>query len=122
MLTYSNGQQANVGKVVGADGQDGTDGQDGEDGLSVANASINGNGELLLTYTDGNSVNLGQVVGEDGLNGTDAVSYTHLDVYKRQITSCRIAYFVIAVSGSAFLISSNALSIVRIRSILFYLP
>ena len=46
-----------------------------------------------MTYSNGDVKNLGKVSGEngkDGVNGADglgikSVSYTHLDVYKRQL-------------------------------------
>ncbi|MDE6373553.1 MAG: leucine-rich repeat domain-containing protein, partial [Clostridia bacterium] len=39
--------------------------------VSVTNASINADGELILTYSDGTSQNLGKVKGENGSNGND---------------------------------------------------
>lgn len=50
----------------GDDGKDGTNGTDGRDGISVTNASVNGDGELLLLMSDGKEYNLGRVVGRDG--------------------------------------------------------
>ena len=90
VLTYSNGQSANLGLVVGADGKnglngsngkdgadglngtdgkDGTNGIDGEDGISVVNSVINASGELVLTYSDGKTANLGVVIGAKGDKG-----------------------------------------------------
>lgn len=74
VLTYSNGETANLGKVVGENGQNGIDGNQGDsgaDGIGISSAEINENGELVLTYTNSESVNLGKVVGSDGTNGID---------------------------------------------------
>ncbi len=77
VLTYTDGNTVNLGKVTGTDGQDGqngtdgTDGEDGKDGVGIKSATINDKGELVLIYTDGNTVNLGKVTGSDGQNGAD---------------------------------------------------
>lgn len=68
VITYSNGESTNLGKIVGKDGLDGTN---GKDGIGITNAEINNSGELILTYSDGKSVNLGKVVGADGKDGAD---------------------------------------------------
>lgn len=39
--------------------------------ISLTNATINENGELVLTYSDGSEQNLGNVVGKDGEDGAD---------------------------------------------------
>lgn len=62
VITYSNGDSTNLGKIVGKDGLDGTN---GKDGIGIANAEINASGELTLTYSNGTSANLGKVVGAD---------------------------------------------------------
>ena len=82
---------------AGAVGKDGVDGKDGKDGVSITNAQINANGELVLVFSNNNTVNLGKVVGskgdkgdtgaqgpqgeagadgEDGADGKDGVSIT----------------------------------------------
>ncbi len=74
VLTYSNNQRSNLGKVIGADGKDGKDGTDGKDGISVVKSEINTKGELVITYSNDQVDNLGIVVGangKDGQNGTD---------------------------------------------------
>lgn len=86
VLTYTNGQISNLGKVVGEagkDGQNGTDGKDGvngkdgvdgKDGISVVQSEINSKGELVITYSNNEVDNLGKVVGadgKDGINGKD---------------------------------------------------
>lgn len=68
VITYSNGDSTNLGKIVGKDGLDGTN---GKDGIGIANAEINASGELTLTYSNGTSANLGKVVGADGKDGAD---------------------------------------------------
>ncbi len=67
IITLSNGNFTNVGKVVGADGKDGengvngNDGGNGKDGNGVVSASFNADGELILLLTDGNTLNAGKV-------------------------------------------------------------
>lgn len=68
VITYSNGDSTNLGKIVGKDGLDGTN---GKDGIGITNAEINISGELILTYSNGTSANLGKVVGADGKDGAD---------------------------------------------------
>lgn len=65
VITYSNGDSTNLGKIVGKDGLD------GKDGIGITNAEINNSGELTLTYSNGTSANLGKVVGADGKDGAD---------------------------------------------------
>lgn len=65
VITYSNGDSTNLGKIVGKDGLDGTN------GIGITNAEINNSGELTLTYSNGTSANLGKVVGADGKDGAD---------------------------------------------------
>lgn len=56
-------------------GQDGATGNDGQNGVSITDASINAEGELLLTFSDTEEpLNLGKVVGQDGVNGKDGIS------------------------------------------------
>ncbi len=80
VLTYTDGNTVNLGKVTGTDGQDGqngtngTDGEDGKDGVGIKSATINDKGELVLAYTDGTTVNLGKVTGSDGEDGKDGLN------------------------------------------------
>ncbi len=76
MVTYSDGETVDLGKVTGdatdgKNGVDGQDGKDGENGRGIANLEVNEDGELIATYTDGETQNLGRVVGADGTDGTD---------------------------------------------------
>ena len=76
MVTYSDGETVDLGKVTGdatdgKNGVDGHDGKDGENGRGIANLEVNEDGELIATYTDGETQNLGRVVGADGADGTD---------------------------------------------------
>lgn len=48
----------------------GQDYDNGKDGVSIVNASINEDGELMLWYSDKREVNLGKVVGADGVSPT----------------------------------------------------
>lgn len=68
VLTLTNGEAKNLGRVVGTDGKDGSN---GKDGAGLAGASINRDGELVLTLTNGEQKVLGRVVGEDGKDGAD---------------------------------------------------
>jgi len=84
ILTLSDDTTINLGVAVGANGKDGAagkdgkdgqngtpgkDGVDGKDGVSISEASINGEGQLILTFTDGKSFNLDKVVGAKGEAG-----------------------------------------------------
>lgn len=74
VITYSNGDSTNLGKIVGKDGLDGTN---GIDGVGITNASINSDGQLVLNFSDGKTVNLDKVVG---MNGTDGISVTNSEI------------------------------------------
>ncbi len=71
VLSFTQGEPVNLGKVVGEDGKD------GEDGVGITGASINANGELILTFSKGEPVNLGKIVGTDG---TDGISITGVNI------------------------------------------
>ena len=95
VITLTDGNEVNLGVVVGEDGENGADGltpyigengnwfigdtdtgvfAQGKDGVGIKNITINENGELVITLTDGNEVNLGVVVGKDGNNGADGLT------------------------------------------------
>lgn len=63
VITYSNDNSVNLGKVTG------TNGTNGQDGNGITKTEINANGELVITYSNGTTENLGVVVGKDGVNG-----------------------------------------------------
>lgn len=65
MVTYTDGQVQNAGKVVGKDGEKGVNGLDGRGILSAGLDS----GNLIIRYTDGTTQNVGMVVGPAGQNG-----------------------------------------------------
>ncbi len=81
VLSFSNGQRANVGAVVGAkgdkgekgeqgaQGEKGENGLNGSDGIGVKKSEINSAGELVITYTNDLTENLGHVVGAKGDKG-----------------------------------------------------
>ena len=48
-----------------------TNGIDGDDGVSVTNASIDSNGNLVISLSNGNKLTLGKVVGANGKDGID---------------------------------------------------
>ena len=72
VIVYTNGEDINLGKVVGEKGDTGAAGQDGQNGtngVGVASININEDGELFITYTEGNPVNLGKIIGPQGAQG-----------------------------------------------------
>ena len=77
IIVYSDGNNANLGKIVGKDGVNGTDGidgkngLDGEDGVGISKTEINDDGELIIHYSNGDFVKLGVVIGTNGKDGTD---------------------------------------------------
>lgn len=76
IVTYTDGQTQNVGKVVGKDGQVGPVGPAGR-GILSTNLQ---NGSLIVNYSDGTSENLGIIIGpagEDGKNGLDGQAGTN---------------------------------------------
>ena len=52
----------------------GAAGRDGRDGVSVTNATLNSNGELIITYSNGIVSNLGVVTGSNGRDGATGVA------------------------------------------------
>ncbi len=72
VLTYSDGNSTNLGKVVGTNGKDGADGEDGKDGVDgvgISTVVINENHELVITLSNGTVINLGNIKGEKGDKG-----------------------------------------------------
>lgn len=65
ILTLTNGETKELGRVVGKDGEN------GKDGVGLAGASISRDGELVVTLTNGEQKALGRVVGRDGKDGAD---------------------------------------------------
>ena len=55
VLTYSNGQVSNLGKVVG------TDGSNGADGRGIQNVTLSASGDLSVVLTDNTVLTLGNV-------------------------------------------------------------
>jgi len=94
VLTYSNGQSTNLGKVVGSDGKDGTngtngtdgangadgkdgvDGTNGKDGVGIETVTLDENGNLSVKLTSGTVLNLGNVKGADGKDGANGTNGT----------------------------------------------
>ena len=66
VLTYTSGETANLGKVVGADG---AAGEDGEDGVGIKTVTLSTEGDLSVTLTDNSVFNLGNVKGPKGDKG-----------------------------------------------------
>lgn len=74
VLTLTNGEAKNLGRVVGTDGKDGEDGKDGINGIGIAGASIDRSGELVISLSNGEQKSVGVVVGRDGKDGKDGSS------------------------------------------------
>ncbi len=62
IVTLSNGQSVNCGKVTGADGAD---------GVGVKSATIDERGHLIVTLTNDQTIDCGKVTGAPGQNGQD---------------------------------------------------
>ncbi len=73
MITYTDGQVQNAGKVVGKDGEKGVDGLAGR---GILSAGLDA-GNLIIRYTDGTAENVGMVVGPAGQNGENGQSGTN---------------------------------------------
>lgn len=69
-ITYSDGKTTTFTVTNGKDGVDGSDGEDGtdgENGISITDAELNENGELVLILSDDSKIPVGSVVGADGV-------------------------------------------------------
>lgn len=78
-LTFSDGQQINLGNVKGSKGDKGDtgeqgiqgaagkDGTDGQDGVGIANVTVSNEGALSVTLTNGTVLDLGNIKGADGI-------------------------------------------------------
>ena len=62
-MTYTSGETANLGVVVGAKGAD------GKDGIGIKTVTLSADGELSILLTDNTVLNLGNVKGEKGDTG-----------------------------------------------------
>lgn len=80
ILTHTDGAETNAGNVKGEPGEDGddgddgtngTNGDDGADGVSVQDAELDPQGNLILTLSNGFVDNVGRVKGEPGNDGAD---------------------------------------------------
>lgn len=76
IAVYSDGTQKSIGNVNGKPGTDGTDGKDGvngkdgadgKDGVSIENAYVNDNGELIVKLSNGTEINGGVVASPSKL-------------------------------------------------------
>ena len=78
-LTFSDGQQINLGNVKGSKGEKGDtgeqgiqgatgkDGANGQDGVGIANVTVSNEGALSVTLTNGTVLDLGNIKGTDGI-------------------------------------------------------
>lgn len=81
-LTFSDGQQINLGNVKGSKGDKGEkgdtgeqgvqgiagkDGTDGQDGVGIANVTVSNEGALSVTLTNGTVLDLGNIKGANGI-------------------------------------------------------
>ena len=96
-LTFSDGEQINLGNVKGSKGEKGDtgeqgiqgatgkDGANGQDGVGIANVTVSNEGALSVTLTNGTVLDLGNIKGADGIgisksevnvNGELVLTYT----------------------------------------------
>lgn len=73
VLTLSDGNTINAGKVKGADGKDGTNGTNGKDGCEITNITISDKNELLVETSDGKVINAGVLPTGKGEAGVSVV-------------------------------------------------
>ena len=73
VLTLSDGNTINAGKVKGADGKDGTNGTNGKDGCEITNITISDKNELLVETSDGKVINAGVLPTVKGDAGVSVV-------------------------------------------------
>ncbi len=83
VLTFSEGDPINLGKIVGENGKDGvngTDGVNGKDGVSITNATLSEEGVLILTLSNATSITVGNVKGQNGIDGKDGASVSKTEI------------------------------------------
>ena len=90
VITYSNGDSTNLGKIVGKDGLDGTDGQNGLSAYEIAK-----NGGFIGTEEDWLKSLKGEQ-GEKGQDGTDGKTPVKGTDYFTEIDIAEITNQVIA--------------------------
>jgi len=61
-------------------GQSGENGENGTDGVSITNATVNEDQELVLSFSDETTLNLGKIVGENGIDGQNGISITGAEI------------------------------------------
>lgn len=76
VITYSNGDSTNLGKIVGKDGLDGTNGQNGLSAYEIAK-----NGDFIGTEEDWLKFLKGEQ-GEKGQNGADGIGIASSEINK----------------------------------------
>ena len=64
-MTLTDGTEANLGVVIGKDGEN------GKDGVSIVDVKINEDGQLIIELSNEQTINVGQVVGRDGKDGRE---------------------------------------------------
>lgn len=79
LVTYTDGNHVDLGRVVGATGPGGPTGPTGVAGRGIVDAALDGDGRLVVTYTDGTSEAVGHVVGRDGVDGVNGVDGRGVD-------------------------------------------
>ena len=97
IVTYTDNQTQDLGRVVGKDGatgatgatgktgatgatgKAGTNGTNGTNGRGIVSSVVDSGGNLMVTYTDGEVVNAGLVVGPKGDPGEPGLTPTSID-------------------------------------------
>jgi hypothetical protein len=87
ILTYSDGESINLGRVVGADAEKY---DPPRDGVGIADMVIDDNGCLAVTLSDGHVKILGRVVGKDG-EDVGPVDLSALDGLRAEIAALKDA-------------------------------
>ena len=72
ILVFTDENELNLGKIVGANG---ADGKNGVDGVGISNVALDGN-NLVITLSNGTTIDLGNIKGEDGKDGIDGTNGT----------------------------------------------
>ncbi len=70
-IYLTDGTTATFSVTNGQNGVDGENGENGTDGVSITNATVNEDKELVLSFSDETTINLGKIVGDNGIDGID---------------------------------------------------
>ena len=81
-FTITNGQNGEKG----TDGKDGINGQDGKDGVSIKDATIDEDGNLIITLTDDTPINAGKVIAPaEKLDDNNKITFKSFTVEDKKV-------------------------------------